>query len=242
MNRIVGLETEYGCLISEDQPQSQADAWPVKVKNYLFRKCHVGAIDLHYRDYEEPPGNGGFLLNGGRLYLDMGHLEYSSPECLDLRDLVSYDIAGDLLLNRALREMGIEQDVAFLKNNVDHHTGATFGCHENYLMRREAQFTPGVLASLLAFLATRQIFTGAGRVGQANPLAFDFELPDRPGHVNFQMSQRADHIVNDIYQWVQFNRAIINARDEPLADYRKYRRCNCKQPWTGRAQTGRTGS
>ena len=224
MNRIVGLETEYGCLISEDQPQSQADAWPVKVKNYLFRKCHVGAIDLHYRDYEEPPGNGGFLLNGGRLYLDMGHLEYSSPECLDLRDLVSYDIAGDLLLTRALREMGIEQDVAFLKNNVDHHTGATFGCHENYLMRREAQFTPGVLASLLAFLATRQIFTGAGRVGQANPLAFDFELPDRPGHVNFQMSQRADHIVNDIYQWVQFNRAIINARDEPLADYRKYRR------------------
>jgi proteasome accessory factor A len=42
--------------------------------------------------------------------------------------------------------------------------------------------------------------------------------------VDFQLSQRADHIVNDIYQWVQFNRAIINARDEPLADYRKYRR------------------
>jgi proteasome accessory factor A len=42
--------------------------------------------------------------------------------------------------------------------------------------------------------------------------------------VPFQLSQRADHIVNDIYQWVQFNRAIINARDEPLADYRKYRR------------------
>jgi proteasome accessory factor A len=42
--------------------------------------------------------------------------------------------------------------------------------------------------------------------------------------VDFQISQRADHIVNDIYQWVQFNRAIINARDEPLADYRRYRR------------------
>src|SRR5262245_16812475 len=224
MNRIVGLETEYGCLISEDQAQSQADTWPIKVKNYLFRKCQVGAIDLHYRDYEEPPGNGGFLLNGGRLYLDMGHLEYSSPECLSLRDLVSSDIAGDLLLNRALSDLGVCHQVAFLKNNIDHHTGATFGCHENYLMRREAQFTPEVLGSLLAFLATRQIFAGAGRVGQANPLAFDFEMPDRPGRVNFQISQRADHIVNDIYQWVQFNRAIINARDEPLADYRKYRR------------------
>src|ERR1700685_1154470 len=224
MNRIVGLETEYGCLISEEQAQSQADAWPVKVKNPLFKGSRRVAIDLHYRDDEEPPGNGGFLLNGGRLYLDMGHLEYSSPECLNLRDLVSFDIAGDQLLNQALTEMGAEDQVAFLKNNVDHHTGATFGCHENYLMHREAQFTPEVLASLLAFLATRQIFAGAGRVGQANPLAFDFELPDRPGHVNFQISQRADHIVNDIYQWVQFNRAIINARDEPLADYRRYRR------------------
>ena len=55
-------------------------------------------------------------------------------------------------------------------------------------------------------------------------MAFDFEPPQPEGQVNFQLSQRADHIVNDIYQWVQFNRAIINARDEPLADYRKYRR------------------
>jgi proteasome accessory factor A len=91
-------------------------------------------------------------------------------------------------------------------------------------MKREAQFTPPVLGTLLAFLATRQIFTGAGRVGQANPLAFDFQLPQPEVQVDFQLSQRADHIVNDIYQWVQFNRAIINARDEPLADYRKYRR------------------
>src|SRR4029077_9295550 len=78
--------------------------------------------------------------------------------------------------------------------------------------------------TLLAFLATRQIFTGAGRVGQVNSLAFDFEIPTTEPPVDFQLSQRADHIVNDIYQWVQFNRAIINARDEPLADYRKYRR------------------
>src|SRR5260221_2793521 len=154
----------------------------------------------------------------------MGHLEYSSPECLTVRHLVAYDIAGDILLYQAIKELVIEDKVSFLKNNIDHHTGETFGCQENYLMRRAAQFPPELLASLLAFLATRQIFSGAGRVGQANPLAFDFEVPDRPGHVPFQISQRADHIVNDIYQWVQFNRAIINARDEPLADYRKYRR------------------
>ncbi|MFL6583166.1 MAG: proteasome accessory factor PafA2 family protein [Chthoniobacterales bacterium] len=224
MDRVVGLETEYGCLVANDDSRGGSDAWPVKVKNYLFRKANVGAIDLHYRDYEEPPGNGGFLLNGGRIYLDMGHIEYASPECLHLRDVITYDLAGDQLLQSALDELGAADSVSFIKNNIDHHTGATFGCHENYLMKREAQFTPPVLGTLLGFLATRQIFTGAGRIGQANPLAFDFELPQSEPSVPFQISQRADHIVNDIYQWVQFNRAIINARDEPLADYRKYRR------------------
>src|SRR6201988_3671446 len=148
MNRVAGLETEYGCLISEDQAQSQADAWPVKIKNHLFRKCRVGAIDLHYRDYEEPPGNGGFLLNGGRLYLDMGHLEYSSPECLHLHDVVTYEMAGDELLQSSPAALGAAGRVSFIKNNVDHHTGATFGCHENYLMKREAQFTPPILGTL----------------------------------------------------------------------------------------------
>jgi proteasome accessory factor A len=224
MDRIVGIETEYGCLLRQEEAHGSSEAWPARVKNYLFRKANAGTIDLHYRDYEEPPGNGGFLLNGGRLYLDMGHIEYASPECLHLRDLVAYDLAGDDLLQSSLVALGAAEQVSFIKNNVDHHTGATFGCHENYLMKREAQFTPPILGTLLTFLATRQIFTGAGRVGQANPLAFDFEPAPQEAQVNFQLSQRADHIVNDIYQWVQFNRAIINARDEPLADYRKYRR------------------
>ncbi len=224
MDRIAGIETEYGCLVSGDGAHPNGDASPVRVKNYLFRKMRAGVIDLHYRDYEEPPGNGGFLLNGGRIYLDMGHLEYASPECRQLRDVVAYDLAGDQLLQSALDSLGASESVSFIKNNVDHHTGATFGCHENYLMRREAQFTPPALGALLAFLATRQLFTGAGRVGQANPLAFDFEVPSSEETIDFQLSQRADHIVNDIYQWVQFNRAIINARDEPLADYRRYRR------------------
>lgn len=226
MNRVVGLEIEYGYLLSQDEPARSlfTSSCPSPVLNYLFRQDQYGLIDLHYRDYEEPPGNGGFLLNGGRLYLDMGHLEFATPECLTVRDLVSYERAGDWLLQRALDELELTPHAAFIKNNVDHITGATFGCHENYLMKRTVPFTPQVLAALLSFLATRQIYAGAGRVGQANPLAMEFEDNRPETRVPFQISQRADHIVNDIYQWVQFNRAIINARDEPLADYRKYRR------------------
>jgi proteasome accessory factor A len=222
MNRLVGLETEYGTLVHG--AEASTEAWPARVKNRIFREARAGALDIHYRDYEEPPGNGGFLLNGGRLYLDMGHIEYASPECVRLRDAVVYDLAGDALLLQALREMGATRRVSFIKNNIDHYTGATFGCHENYLMPRGTQFAPVVLGTLLSVLATRQLYTGSGRVGQAHPLAFDFEPPADSVPVRFQISQRADHIVNDIYQWVQFNRAIINARDEPLADYRKFRR------------------
>ncbi|MSR64480.1 MAG: hypothetical protein EXS18_01720 [Verrucomicrobiae bacterium] len=224
MNRIVGIETEYGCLVTSEDRQGGPDVYPIRVKNHVFKNERLGAIDLHYRDYEEPPGNGGFLINGGRLYLDMGHIEYATPECRTIHDILAYDRAGDLILQNALDKMGLSESVFFVKNNIDHYTGATFGCHENYLMRREAHFTPQMLSALLSFLATRQIFTGAGRVGQANPLAFEFEPANADAVVNYQISQRADHIVNDIYQWVQFNRAIINARDEPLADYRKYRR------------------
>ncbi len=222
--RIIGIETEYGCLVSGRDAEGDAETWPVRVKNYLFRRVGAGAIDLHYRDYEEPPGNGGFLRNGGRIYLDMGHVEYSSPECLGAIEAAIYDAAGERLLQLGLEGLGAASSVSFIKNNIDHHTGATFGCHENYLMRRDAQFTPQCLGALLSFLATRQIYSGAGRVGQAAPLSFDFEIPDFGEPITFQISQRSDHIVNDIYQWVQFNRAIINARDEPLADHRRYRR------------------
>src|SRR5688572_24282855 len=187
MNRVVGIETEYGCLVSAQRSSGTSETWPARVKNHLFRQMRAGALDLHYRDYEEPPGNGGFLRNGGRLYLDMGHLEYSSPECRSVRDAVAYECAGDLILQEALLQLDVANGVSFIKNNIDHHTGATFGCHENYLMRREVQFHPTLLGTLLSFLATRQIFTGAGRVGQASPLAFDFDPPRTGAPIEFQI-------------------------------------------------------
>jgi proteasome accessory factor A len=224
MNRIVGIETEYGCLtIKESTERSSLETWPQRVKNHIFKARKLGILDIHYRDYEEPPGNGGFLVNGGRVYMDMGHLEYCTPECLTVADAVSYDLAGDQMVWESVRDLGAEDEVGFYKNNIDHYTGATFGCHENYLTRRETAFHSHSVEVVLSFLATRQVFAGAGRVGMTIPLGFEAEMaPDRP--VRYQMSQRADHIVNDIYQWVQFNRSMINARDEPLADYRRFRR------------------
>jgi proteasome accessory factor A len=221
MNRIVGLETEYGCLTSDFPGTPSAIT---RARDWIFRDQRFGLIDVHQRDWDEPAGNGGFLFNGGRCYIDMGHLEYCTPECLNLLDVLRYDQAGDAILMQAVKAMRMDREISFIRNNIDHYSGATFGCHENYLVRRAAPLSEANVHSLLAFLTLRMLYVSAGRVGATMAAESRGELA-RPGAESiFQMSQRADYINNDLFEWVQFNRAIINTRDEPLADARKYRR------------------
>ena len=221
MNRIVGLETEYGCL-TQDSPGTPGAI--TRVRDWIFAEQRFGLIDVHQRDWDEPAGNGGFLFNGGRAYVDMGHLEYCTPECLSLLDVLRYDRAGDAILLQATRGLRLDREVGFIRNNIDHYTGATFGCHENYLVRRSAPLTEINVLALLAFLTLRVLYSGAGRVGSTMTGEFRGESAPASGESVFQMSQRADYINNDLFEWVQFNRAIINTRDEPLADVRKFRR------------------
>ena len=221
-DRIYGIETEFGCLPPDSDPFLSPDFISVKTKDYVFYREGLGIVDIHYRGRDEPPGNGGFLFNGGRVYIDMGHLEYATPECSGLFDLVASDRAGELVVQRALEQLDLAKTASFFKNNIDHYTGATFGCHENYLVRRDVPFSQVLLPAMLPFFVTRQIFAGAGRVG-CHTDAFEYGSAEDEG-VSFQISQRADHFVTEIYQWIQFSRAIINTRDEPLADWGLYRR------------------
>jgi len=236
LNRIFGLETEYGLLINQERPDHSPTWFAHKIRDHLFHVQRQGVLDLHHRGHDEPPGNGGFLINAGRMYLDMGHLEYASPECHSLADAVATDRAGDVILQQAIQDLGLSDQVALIKNNIDHETDATFGSHENYLVTRRFPFTRRGLGPLVTFLVTRQVFTGSGRVGAASPqdawMQIDRLIVPRASiggsHVGmalpFQISQRADYIVNDFFEWVQQNRAIVNTRDEPLADPNQYRR------------------
>lgn len=222
--RIFGLETEFGCLTNSGRFRT-AEGAASRVKDFIFGELSLGISDMHYRDWEEPPHNGGFLFNGGRLYMDMGHLEYATPECLQLFDLVAYDRAVEQMVCDALDILDLKGEISFLKNNIDHVTGSTFGCHENYQLRRDVPFYKLVIPTLMPFFVTRQIFSGAGRVGGHDELVEYGEIRHkRSDFVGFQISQRADHIVTEVYEWIQFSRAIINTRDEPLGDYTKYRR------------------
>ena len=235
-DRIFGVETEFGCLVADETLGSPEGVVEV-LKEYVFYELKLGAIDLHSRDdVFEPAQCGGFLLNGARLYIDAvgSHLEYATAECRSLKDLVANDRAGQRIIVRAIREVGLDDIVSVYNNSVDHFGGHTFGCHENYLVKSDAELMNESIHHLFPFLATRQIFAGVGRVGghilttsgmrptyqevMDNPVDYIWVsqvygvVPDTS--VQFQLSQRADHILKTIASRVRFNRAIINPKWE----------------------------
>lgn len=234
--RIFGVETEFGCLVA-DPDLGSADTVVEMIKDHLFYELKIGAIDLHARDEVfEPSQSGGFLINGARLYIDAvgSHLEYATAECRLLKDLVANDRAGQRLIVRALNELGLADEVSVYNNSIDHFGGHTFGCHENYLIRMDEDFFSHRAALFYPFLITRQIFAGVGRVGGhilanpgSRPNALDVlehpidyvwvsqvyrVFPDT--RVDYQLSQRADHILKTVASRVRFNRALINPKWE----------------------------
>src|SRR6266853_120350 len=52
--------------------------------------------------------------------------------------------------------------IQLYKNNTD-NKGASYGCHENYLMSRATPFAE-IVRYLTPFFVTRQVICGAGRV------------------------------------------------------------------------------
>ncbi len=155
------------------------------------------------------------LTNGARLYVDHAHPEYSTPECTSPRDIVLWDKAGEqVMLDAARFAAAIPKSTPILlyKNNTD-NKGASYGAHENYLMRRSTPFGE-IVKHLTPFFVSRQVVTGAGRVGIGQ---------DGREH-GFQLSQRADYFEVEVGLETTLKRPIINTRDEPHADPEKYRR------------------
>ncbi len=155
------------------------------------------------------------LTNGARLYVDHAHPEYSTPEVTTPLDVVRFDKAGEQVMLDAARlalQLPSNPAIVLYKNNTD-NKGASYGAHENYLMRRSTPFAD-IVRHLTPFFVSRQVFTGAGRVGLGQ---------DGRQH-GFQISQRADFFEVEVGLETTLKRPIINTRDEPHADPEKYRR------------------
>ena len=212
-SRIFGVETEYG--VSVTGTARPCDAGQVAMM--MFRPVVSRARSTNT-----------YLSNGARLYLDVGsHPEYATAEARDPMDALAQDAAGERVMarlamdaQRALREThGPGATVHVFKNNVDSE-GHSFGCHENYLVRRYVPLDV-IERELIPFLVTRPLFSGAGRV-------------TRDG---FQITQRADFLDDAVSSATTRSRPMVNTRDEPHADAERFRRLHVIVGDSNRSQT-----
>ncbi|MEK7300331.1 MAG: proteasome accessory factor PafA2 family protein, partial [Nitrospirota bacterium] len=200
-SRVIGTETEFG-IAAKDAALSDPVAGSIAVIGHYPGLPAPNAIWdyenenplLDARGFEvegererpNPEYNrqlNKVLANGGRLYVDGAHPEYSIPECSNPREVVAFERIGERILAKSLTELtrarGHEQCVVY-KNNSD-GKGNSYGYHENYLVARAVPFDQ-ILRVLAPFFVTRLIVAGAGKVGAEN----------QTSPAEYQISQRAD--------------------------------------------------
>ncbi len=231
---LAGLETEYGLDIEGRGAENQIEeskalvrafsgkrfsGWDYRfesprsdLRGFRIEKLAVDPEDAHFDagktfgpDQETRADQ--VLANGARLYNDHGHPEYATPECLSLAELVLHDLAGEQIVASAAatHAEAIGREVRIYKNNTDFH-GASYGAHESYLVPREWGFE-ALYRAVVPILIARQVLCGAGKVGA--------ESGEKSA---FQMSQRADFLVDAASAETLYRRPVFNTRDEPHAD------------------------
>jgi proteasome accessory factor A len=233
MFRVLGTETEFG-IASRDPNAADPVAnsihlighypnlpAPQAVWDYENENPLLDARGFEVDGERERPGPdynrqlNKVLGNGGRLYVDGAHPEYSTPECTNAREVVAFERVGERIIAQALegiaKARGREQFVLY-KNNSD-GKGNSYGYHENYLVSRAVPFER-ITHVLTPFFVTRLIYAGSGKVGAEN----------QTSPVDYQISQRADFFETLVDLNTMVRRPIINTRDEPHSDPGKYRR------------------
>jgi proteasome accessory factor A len=232
--KVMGTEIEFGIAVQNDRDFDPISSCVLLVNAY--REDRLADILWDY-DQENPLADArGFqvdgekytpnqqeniarnktLENGARYYVDHAHPEYSCPEVTNPRELVVHEKAGERVIEISRREATQLLPAGTLllvhKNNSD-HKGNSYGSHENYLMDRRTSFKQ-IVEHLMPFFVTRQVYSGAGKVGSEN----------RAHPCLYQLSQRADFFETEVALDTMVKRPIINTRDEPHADREKYRR------------------
>ncbi len=189
IKRVMGTETEYGIVGEASDVLNNYRGKKQNHENKSLetnRSAITGMVDLGHigGDYEgqamdlgivssigyRVAGSFGFseyfgrddmLANGARFYIDMGHPEYSTPECSDPVGAVIADKAGEKILEAA-SEGG--QVARIFKNNTDGFN--SYGAHENYFVDRSKVPDFNALAQFtIPFFVSRPIFTGSGKIG-----------------------------------------------------------------------------
>src|SRR3989344_5836478 len=138
-----------------------------------------------------------FTENGGRFYVDNGHHpEWATPETKSPLAATVYELAGERL---------VQIYAQYLYKNIVDAEEQAWGAHENYY----SSMPPTELKPLGPFLATRQIYAGAGRQKDGK----------------YMISQRPQFIDHLEHKGTQINeRGIICTKNEPhMSTQNRYR-------------------
>jgi proteasome accessory factor A len=171
---------------------------------------HTLALDL-LRDSDLHLA-GEFLVNGSRAYYDVGHFELSTAETSNFFDVVIWEKAGEKILDwirRVMEEKYLVEGIKLhaFKNNTS-PDGTSYGSHENYCVSRDVAFPQRYVREFVPHLATRFVYTGAGDI-------LDGKYVLSPG-AYLTSAVVSGETMHDT--------GILNTRDEPHADGRKWRR------------------
>ena len=243
LRKILGMETEFGILHRRAGESNPIAASSVLINAYINSLDQSGTASplprVGWDFVDETPANdarglsllaamapevethlvNAVLTNGARYYVDHAHPELSTPECADPLSIVLYDRAAELILVESMiqanRNLPAGEEIVVYKNNSD-RKGNSYGTHENYLMDRTTAFSR-VVSGIMPHFISRQIFTGAGKVGSEAIGMSSQQVP-------FQLTQRADFFEEEVGLETTLKRPIVNTRDEPHADAKKYRR------------------
>src|SRR4030095_14030461 len=232
--KVMGIETEYGITVKNQPDFNPILSSLLLINSYeTYRSSRIrwdyeaesplrDARGFEYMEEKETPSKEEsrlinlILSNGARFYVDHAHPEYSSPETTNPRDCVIWDKGVERAVNlapsRAEAVSPPEQRIIIHKDNSD-RKGNSYGTHENYLMDRKVPFAP-IVAHMMLFFVSRQVYTGAGKVGYEN----------NAEACEYQISQRADFLETEVGLETMHSRPIVNTRDEPHAAPEKYRR------------------
>lgn len=197
--RLFGVETEYGFAMigSDGNPIERAQA----AEHFDKVARNSGLTYL--------PGLGvrGIFLSCGRIYTDLGHPEFCTPECTDPREAVRYVLAGERILTGIVAGLHEEHpsipEVLLFRTNCD-YSGAetTWGCHESYLHRSDPAILPG---QIIPHLVSRIIYTGAGGF---HPTAAGLQ---------FMLSPRVAHLIKETSGQSTNERPLFHTKDESLS-------------------------
>lgn len=159
--RIIGVEDEYDIQIPEnpsDLHRSTSIYSERQASDYISHRA-IKAAGLRVI--------GSFTDNGAKIYQDMGHAEYCTPECLGPYQAAAADIAGVHVMASIVEASHLEHNGVYrISGTWDSGArSSTNGVHENFMAPASISHDSFLLSLLTTYYATR-LATMAGTISR----------------------------------------------------------------------------